>query len=110
MSKRSIGAVIIFTLITFGIYRLYWFVSTKNEMVAQGAQIPTAWLLIVPFANIYWFWKWSEGVDHVSRGKLSAGVTFLLVILLHVIDSAIIQSTFNKIADERVGLPRAFVA
>src|SRR5438128_209166 len=100
MSKRSVVAVIVLSFITCGIYGLYWYVATKDEMVARGAQIPTAWLVIFPIANIYWLWKWSQGVEHVSRGKMSAGVAFLMMMLLGVIGVAIIQSTFNKLADE----------
>ena len=79
-------------------------------MVAQGADIPTGWLLIVPIASIYWMWKWSEGVEHVTRGKMSAGVSFLLIFLLPLIGSAILQATFNDTLDDQDRLPRARVA
>ena len=110
MTKRSVVAVILFTLITFGIYHLYWYVKTKNEMNAQGANIPTAWLLIIPIANIYWMWKWSEGVEHVTRGKSSAAVSFILMFLLGLIGMAILQSTFNSTTEERGRLPEARIA
>lgn len=112
MSKRSIAAVVILTLVTFGFYGIYWYVSTKDEMVAQGANVPTGWLVIIPVASIYWKWKWAQGVEHVSRGKMSAGVAFLMVFLLNLIGMAIVQSTFNEIAEEQEsgGLPRARVA
>ncbi|HEY0483460.1 MAG TPA: DUF4234 domain-containing protein [Kofleriaceae bacterium] len=110
MTNRSVVLVILFSIITFGIYHIYWSVKTKDEMVSMGAQIPTGWLLIVPIANIYWLWKWSAGVEHVSRGKLSGPVTFLLMFLLGVIGTAIVQATFNSIAAERGILPQARVA
>jgi hypothetical protein len=96
MQKRSVAAVIILTIITFGIYGIVWFVKTKNEMVQQGADIPTAWLLIVPIASIYWMWKWAGGVEHVTRGKFSQAVGFILVFLLGLIGMAIIQDSLNK--------------
>lgn len=108
--KRSVAAVIILTFITFGIYSLYWYVKTKDEMVAKGASIPTGWLLIVPIANIYWMWKWSEGVEFVTRGKMSAAVSIILLLLLGLIGMAIIQATFNGIPDERAQLPQARIA
>jgi hypothetical protein len=112
MTKRSVVGVIILSLITFGIYHIYWYVKTKDEMVETGADIPTGWLLIVPIANIYWIWKWCVGVEHVSRGKMSAAVSMLLMMLLGVIGTAIMQATFNQVADEhaRVNLPRARIA
>jgi hypothetical protein len=111
MTKRSVAGVILLTLVTFSIYQIYWYVKTKDEMVAQGAEIPTGWLLLVPFANIYWLWKWCTGVEHVTRGKTSAPVALLLMILLSVIGSAILQSQFNAIAEEqRIKLPEARIA
>jgi len=110
MKNRSVAAVVIFSIITCGIYALYWQVATKDEMVARGADIPTGWLIIIPIANIYWIWKWSEGVEHVTRGKLSTAVSFILMFLLGVIGMAICQSYFNKLAEERVDLPQARIA
>ncbi len=111
MNKRSVVAVILLTLVTFGIYALVWFVKTKGEMVRQGADIPTAWLLIVPIANLYWQWKWAGGVEHVTRGKQSQAVSFILIFLLGIIGMAIVQSALNKAIDEGAGqMPQARVA
>lgn len=112
MTKRSVIGVLILSFITFGIYHLYWYIKTKDEMVELGAEIPTGWLLIIPFANIYWVWKWCVGVEHVSRGKMSAPVALLLMLLLHFIGTAIMQVTFNEVADERArgNLPQARIA
>src|ERR1041385_7505631 len=102
MTKRSIVAVVVLSLITFGIYNLYWQVKTKIEMTERGADIPTAWLIIIPIANIYWLWKWSAGVEYVSRGKMWGGVAFLLMSLLNWgIAPGILQATFNEIADQQ---------
>jgi hypothetical protein len=76
-------------------------------MVAQGADIPTAWLIIVPIANLYWYWKWCQGVERVTNGKLSAPVAIILSLLLSIIGMAIIQDAFNKSA---AALPQARVA
>ena len=98
MKQRSVAAVILLSLVTFGLYHLYWFIKTKDEMVSLGAEIPTGWLLIIPIVNIYWIWKWSEGVEHVTGGKTSAAVSMLLMLLLGVIGTAILQATLNKVA------------
>jgi hypothetical protein len=67
-------------------------------MNSQGAQIPTAWLLIVPIANLYWLWKYSEGVSQVTNNKLSAPVAFILLWVLSIVGMAVIQSSFNDVA------------
>ncbi|MBL8970348.1 MAG: DUF4234 domain-containing protein [Myxococcales bacterium] len=96
MKQRSPIAVFFLPIITFGIYGLVWLVKTKNEMNESGAEIPTAWLLIVPIANLYWFWKYCEGVQKISRGSMSAPVALLLMLLLGNIGWAVLQSTFNQ--------------
>ena len=95
MKKRSVVGVLILSIITFGIYALVWAVKTKTEMNALGAQIPTAWLLIIPFVNLWWLWKYSEGVERVSRAKMSGALAFVLLFLLGPIGMAILQSTYN---------------
>ncbi|HEX7836640.1 MAG TPA: DUF4234 domain-containing protein [Kofleriaceae bacterium] len=80
MTKRSVLLVILFSIFTFGIYHLYW------------------------------IWKWCVGVEQVSRGRLSAPVAFLLMVLLGIIGTAIVQVTFNEVADQPGSLPRARVA
>lgn len=100
MRYRNPLASILLSIITLGIYSLVWLVSTKNQMNTKGAQIPTAWLLIIPFANIYWYWKFSEGVELVTNEKMGTGVAFLLMWFLGIIGMAIIQSELNKVATQ----------
>lgn len=99
MKKRSPFAVFLFPLITFGIYYLYWMVKTKGEMNEKGATIPSAWLIIVPIVNIWWLWKYSEGVGHVTNENLQGVLAFILLWLLGPIGGAIVQDSFNKVAD-----------
>lgn len=96
MTKRSPIMVIVLTIVTFGIYGLVWTVKTKDEMVKLGADIPTAWLLIVPIASIWFFWKFAGGVEHVTQGKSSQAISFILIFLLGVIGMAIVQGSLNS--------------
>jgi hypothetical protein len=100
MKHRSPVAVILLPFFTFGIYSLYWLVTTKQEMKSLGAEIPTAWLLVLPLVNLYWFWKYCEGVEKVTRGTTTHLVAFLLFILLGPIGWGIIQDRFNKVAGD----------
>ncbi len=98
MKKRSPILVFIFSIITFGIYALVWYVKTKNEMNRGGAQIPTAWLLIIPIVSIWWVWKYCEGVEKTTNKDMSGPVAFILLFVLSIIGMAIIQTSFNKVA------------
>ncbi len=98
MQQRSLAAVLLLPFVTFGFYSLYWMVQTKTEMNSCGAEIPTAWLLLIPFVNIWWLWKFSEGVANVTRERMSTGVAFLLMFFLEPIGAMIIQNELNKVA------------
>ncbi|MFO8010507.1 MAG: DUF4234 domain-containing protein [Dehalococcoidia bacterium] len=90
--------VFFLSLITLGIYGLVWYVKTKNEMNTRGAQIPTAWLLIIPVVNWFWAWKFSEGVEVVTSKQMSAVIAFFLLLFLGAIGMAIIQDKFNNVS------------
>lgn len=96
MTQRSPAVVFLLGAIT-GIYGLIWLVNTKEEMNAQGAEIPTGWYLIIPILNLLWLWKWSQGVEKVTRQGTGAGLAFIMVVLLGPIGMAVIQSSFNKL-------------
>ncbi len=98
MQHRDPIMVILLSIITLGIYSLFWYVATKNEMNTKGAQIPTAWLIIIPFVNIWWYWKFCEGVELVTNKGMGVAVAFLLLWLLGTIGEAIIQNELNKVA------------
>jgi hypothetical protein len=79
MSKRSPIGVFLFSLFFIWFYQIYWFVQTKEEMNELGCDIPTSWLMIVPFANWYWDWKYCEAVQSVTLDKVSAGLCFFIL-------------------------------
>jgi len=98
MQHRNPIMVILLSIITFGIYGLVWYVTTKDQMNAKGAQIPTAWLLIIPVIDFWWLWKFCQGVELVTNKEMGAGVAFLLIFLIGPIGMAVIQSSLNKVA------------
>ena len=84
IKRRNIVMVYLFTLITFGIYGIYWMVSTKDEMNELGASIPTAWLVIVPIANIYWTYKYCEGFATKVKKDNNTILWFIVYILVGI--------------------------
>ena len=97
MTRRNPIVVLILSVVTLGIYAIVWYVVTKREMNRLGARVPTAWLIIIPLINIYWMWKFSEGVGNVTKGRMSGAVAFLLLFFLSVIGMAIAQSSLNSV-------------
>ena len=107
LKKRNIVAVYLLSIITLGIYAIYWLVQTKKEMNSLGAKIPTAWLLIIPIANLYWMWKYCEGFAIYVKKDNNTILWFLLYFFVGIIMPAIIQSELNKLATAPPAAPKA---
>ncbi|MEI8187819.1 MAG: DUF4234 domain-containing protein [Candidatus Saccharibacteria bacterium] len=100
MTKRSPIAVALLGFPTLGIYWWYWQVKTKTEMNSMGETIPTAWFWLIPYLGyIYWLFLYSKAVNNVTKGQLSTATTFLLCWLLGFIGYAIVQDSFNAVAE-----------
>src|SRR3989344_790287 len=97
VKHRNIFLVYLFSIITLGIYAIYWVVSTKNEINSFGAKIPTAWLIIVPIANLYWMYKYCEGFAQNVKKDDNTLLWFILSVLVGIIMPAIVQSELNKL-------------
>lgn len=100
IQKRDVVVVYLLTIITFGIYGIYWEVKTKDEINSLGANIPTAWLLIIPIANIYWLYKYADGYATKVKKDNNGILWFIVFWMIAIIMPAIVQSDLNKIADK----------
>lgn len=105
MKKQSPLSVFVLIFLTFGIYGIVWLARTRGEMVRRGADIPTTFFVILPILNIYYLWKWSQGVEMVTNGKMAWFVAFLLQWFLSGIGSAIIQDSFNGVGEGGAPMP-----
>jgi len=89
-------AVCILSIVTLGVYYIYWTVKTKNELVVLGADIPTAWLIIIPIANWYFSWKYSEGVQYISNRSVDGVLLFILFIVFFPAAIYLTQKEINR--------------
>lgn len=107
--QRSIPNVIIFTIITCGIYMFYWiYVTTKdlNTYLEVSDMDPALELLICIFCSpyiFYWFYKYGQRVSdaHIKAqipvASDDAIVCLILAIFgLGVVSMAIMQGNLNK--------------
>lgn len=104
IKNRNIVLVYVWSFLTFGIYLLYWHVQTKEELKSLGADIPTAWLLIVPIANLYWLYRYCEGYSNFVKKDNNAVLWFLVYAVIGIIMPAIVQSDLNKLADKNTNV------
>jgi hypothetical protein len=97
MTKKSPITVLLLSCVTCGIYQIIWMVSAKGEMTAKGADIPTSWFLIIPVLNLIYLWKWCQGVEHVTKGQMTAVTALILNLFLGPIAAMMIQGKFNEV-------------
>jgi hypothetical protein len=99
IKKRDLVSMLLLIMITFGVYMGYWFAKTKGEINSLGADIPTTWLLIVPIANLYWYYKYAEGFSiSVKKDQSATPLWILLLLFVPLIAVILIQTELNKLA------------
>lgn len=114
VAKRNIGIAILLSIVTCGIYGLYWFVVLTDDLKnvsndVQGASGGVALLLTIVTCNIYgWYWAYKQGelLDNAKsmRGMESGGSSNILFLVLQlfglgIVNYIIIQDELNKISD-----------
>lgn len=106
IKARSIVTSIILSLVTCGIYGIYWFVCLTNEMnKASGNEGDTnggtAFLLSLVTCGIYsffWAYKMGEKRDVVANEKGSSNILYLVLSIfgLGIVVYGLLQDTLNK--------------
>ena len=115
MTKRPVGLVLIWSLLTFGLYNLVWLSRTKADLNARGADICSTWYLIVPGANLYYMWQFSAALAQLTSANprnrhIPALFAFVLQAFAWVLAPAIFQDAINvAIRNEHDVLPAARV-
>lgn len=48
MKRRSLVTITILSIITLGLYGLYWVFVTRDELVKKGEDVPSPWIFVGP--------------------------------------------------------------
>ena len=117
IQKRNIAMYIILSIVTCGIFGIYWFIClTDDSKLAandnESASGPVAFLLTIVTCGIYsWYWAYKLGdrVDYAANsrgigdGSSNSKILFIVLQLLHRISSIksqiMIHSTAMVIMD-----------
>lgn len=112
VQNRSIGVCILLSIVTCGIYSIYWFIKLTDEtnIVAEepnGTSGGIAFLLSLVTCGIYgfyWAYKQGEKLDnaYTKRGLVpgSKGVLYIVlcVVGLSIVAFALMQDSLNKLS------------
>ena len=105
IKERSIVLYIILSIITCGIFGLYWFVCITEDTNAAADVAGTSGGLACGIYGFYWAYKCGEKLD-IAKEKRgmpagNGGILYLLLFIFGgVIAYALIQSELNKFAGE----------
>ena len=111
IQERSIPVCIILSLVTCGIYGIYWFIcltNDTNELAGgEGTSGGMAFLFTIITCGIYglyWAFKQGDKLDQAKADKgmssSNSGILYLLLFFfgLGIIAYALMQDSINKLA------------
>lgn len=111
INKRKIGVCILLSIVTFGIYQIYWQyllvqntrAIQKNESNCIGEMLC---LMFVPFYSLFWWFTRGNIVkDRFAEHGYSATGNEIVYLLLgifgfSIVSMAIMQNDFNSLKSE----------
>ena len=112
IKERNIAVSIILTLVTCGIYGIYWFVvmtndvsSNSEEYKTSGAMALVLTLVTCGIYGFYWFYKMGKALTQMGEAKGIAisdnSVVYIIlgVLGLGIISYCLMQADLNKMAN-----------
>lgn len=113
IKKRNIALCIVLSLITCGIYGIYWAVCIVNDVNTvtmrdgqSGGIVVLLGIITFGIYFVYWFYKAGEAMDNLrsQQGKDTGNLGLLYLILtivgFGIVAYALLQSELNKYAAE----------
>lgn len=111
INKKSIGKCILLSIITFGIYGIYWnYLLVENTRSIQkntdSCTKEMLCLIFVPFYSLYWWYTRGQKINQDFRkhnyDSMSNGVVYLILTFfgLSIVSMAIMQNDFNSLKSE----------
>lgn len=111
MKQRNIVVCILLSIITCGLYSLYWFICLSDDANAATGEMGTSGVMALVFSlitcgiyGLYWMYRQGEKIDNAkARRGMSGGSSGILYLVLaifgfSIISYAIMQNELNKLA------------
>ncbi len=104
IKKRNPFLIVLFSLITLGIYSIFWLVFTTNELKNNTKSAPNPLLLLamlIPivgiFVSLFYMWKYCKAINELTG--FSNIILFLLWIFIAPVGMILSQMELNKRAE-----------
>ena len=100
---RNMGVQVFLYIITLGIYGIYWFYVTFGEFALGNRKEENPgclWtiLYIIPIANFFAYWKWSDEYAEFIELKYPGIAIFILWLVFSPVVWFLAQSDLNRAA------------
>lgn len=113
VQSRNLALCIILTLVTCGIYGIYWFICVNNDSNAvsndpkptSGGMALLLTIVTCGIYGIYWMYKVGNQLDTACQqrgmGTSNRGILYLVLSIfgLSIVSFALMQDTLNKIVE-----------
>ena len=106
IQPRNIALCIILSIITFGIYGIYWMIKINDEVntlagepyATTGGMVFLFSLITCGIYGLYWQFKMGERCDKIRGVNGSSTVLYLILGILgfSIISMCLMQDTVNK--------------
>ena len=114
MKERNVALCIVLSLVTCGIYGLYWFVCLTDDSLyiskedgASGVMALVFSIITCGIYSLYWSYKMGDRIDigksnYNIPGGSNNGILYLVLSFfgLGIISWALMQSELNRFADK----------
>jgi hypothetical protein len=109
VKNRSIVTALILTIVTCGIYGIYWMAALQNESLAAAKEEGTSGAMAVVLTIVtcgiygfYWAYKLGERIDRIN-GSQNSGVIYLILQFfgLGIVAYCLAQDGLNKSGQAR---------
>ena len=112
IERRNIAVCIVLTLVTCGIYGIYWIVCLTNDVNTvsgdvngtSGGMVVLLTIVTCGIYGIYWAYKQGEKLDFTKNNRgipsSNSGVLYLILQIFGfgIIADALMQNELNKLA------------
>ena len=112
IERRNIAVCIVLTLVTCGIYGIYWIVCLTNDVNTvsgdvngtSGGMVVLLTIVTCGIYGIYWAYKQGERLDFTKNNRgipsSNSGVLYLILQIFGfgIIAYALMQNELNKLA------------
>lgn len=112
VAPRNIVLAIILSIVTCGLYSIYWMISINNEVntlagepaATSGGMVFLLSLVTCGIYGWYWMYKMGERCDRIKGQNGSSGILYLVLAIfgLGIVSYCLMQDTVNKAVTPRM--------